>query len=173
MTFYCNFWPLMPLYYVDIKLLILLFVFLVLNSLFQNIRYPKRSFCILRNCIRVSDLIQSTKSSVFELLRPPAPTTTNNVNNNSDSDNICSRLRSRKRIAQQPRQPQRKKRRTACGGIMNLVQPEDEEEDTEVILNKADEIESLQVGNNRNFKMKKIECMVSYILPIFQCFLIG
>ena len=100
----------------------------------------------------MSDLIQSTKSSVFELLRPPAPTT-NNVNNNSDSDNICSRLRSRKRIAQQPRQPQRKKRRTACGGIMNLVQPEDEEEDTEVILNKADEIESLQVGNNRNLKI--------------------
>ena len=121
----------------------------------------------------MSDLIQSTKSSVFELLRPPAPTTTNNVNNNSDSDNICSRLRSRKRIAQQPRQPQRKKRRTACGGIMNLVQPEDEEEDTEVILNKADEIESLQVGNNRNFKMKKFEYMVSYILPIFQCFLLA
>ena len=114
----------------------------------------------------MSDLIQSTKSSVFELLRPPAPTTTNNVNNNSDSDNICSRLRSRKRIAQQPRQPQRKKRRTACGGIMNLVQPEDEEEDTEVILNKADEIESLQVGNNRNFKMKKIEYMVSYSTSI-------
>ena len=56
---------------------------------------------------------------------------------------------------------------------MNLVQPEDEEEDTEVILNKADEIESLQVGNNRNFKMKKFEYMVSYILPIFQCFFIG
>ena len=125
----------------------------------------------------MSDLIQSTKSSVFELLRPPAPTT-NNVNNNSDSDNICSRLRSRKRIAQQPRQPQRKKRRTACGGIMNLVQPEDEEEDTEVILNKADEIESLQVGNNRNLKIKNIyqlqcpnfEYMISHVLPMFQCF---
>ena len=54
-------------------------------------RYPKRSFCILRNCIRVSDLISSTKSSVFELLRP------------KNSDNICSRLRKRKR----PVQPQR------------------------------------------------------------------
>ena len=32
-------------------------------------KYPKRSFCILRNCIRVSDLIQSTQSSVFELQR--------------------------------------------------------------------------------------------------------
>lgn len=152
----------MLLYTVDIKILILLFVFLVLHSFCQNFRYPKRSFCILRNCIRVSDLIQSTKSSVFELLRPPAPTT-NNVNNNSDSDNICSRLRSRKRIAQQPRQPQRKKRRTACGGIMNLVQPEDEEEDTEVILNKADEIESLQVGNNKNFKIKYLPTTISKI----------
>ena len=107
-------------------------------------RYPKRSFCILRNCIRVSDLIQSTKSSVYELLRP----TPANVNNNPDSDNICSRLRSRKRTAQQPRQPQRKKRRMTSSGITNLVQPEDEDdEDSEVILKKADEIESLQVKN--------------------------
>ena len=43
-------------------------------------KYPKRSFCILRNCIRVSDLIQSTKSSVFELQRI-----------SSNEDNICSR----------------------------------------------------------------------------------
>ena len=49
--------------------------------------------------------------------------------------------------------PQRKKRRTACGGIMNLVQPEDEEEDTEVILNKADEIESLQVLKKPSLKV--------------------
>ena len=111
----------------------------------------------------MSDLIQSTKSSVFELLRPPAPTTTNNVNNNSDSDNICSRLRSRKRIAQQPRQPQRKKRRTACGGIMNLVQPEDEEEDTEVILNKADEIESLQVENDKHLEITYLPTTISKI----------
>ena len=50
-------------------------------------RYPKRAFCILRNCVRVSDLLRSTqvrqtntegpKSSlyhqetVFELVRPP------------------------------------------------------------------------------------------------------
>ena len=61
---------------------------------------------------------------------------------------------------------------------MNLVQPEDEEDDTEVILNKADEIESLQVGNNRNLKIKNIyqlqcpnfEYMISHVLPMFQCF---
>ena len=66
-------------------------------------KYPKRSFCILRNCIRVSDLIQSTKSSVFELQR------TTNLNN---EDSICSRLRSRKRKHQisQPRQKIKKKR---------------------------------------------------------------
>ena len=50
-------------------------------------RYPKRSFCILRNCVRVSDLLRSTKvgfyltvrkeqscdsqDTVFELVRPP------------------------------------------------------------------------------------------------------
>ena len=27
-------------------------------------RYPKRSFCILRNCVRVSDLLKSTKVSL-------------------------------------------------------------------------------------------------------------
>ena len=27
-------------------------------------RYPKRSFCILRNCVRVSDLLRSTKVSL-------------------------------------------------------------------------------------------------------------
>ena len=36
---------------------------------------------------------------------------------------------------------------------MNLVQPEDEEEDTEVILNKADEIESLQVLKKPSLKV--------------------
>ena len=50
-------------------------------------RYPKRAFCILRNCVRVSDLLRSTQVSqanteeprspiycqetVFELVRPP------------------------------------------------------------------------------------------------------
>ena len=50
-------------------------------------RYPKRAFCILRNCVRVSDLLRSTEVSrtntegpklslfhqetVFELVRPP------------------------------------------------------------------------------------------------------
>ena len=42
---------------------------------------------------------------------------------------------------------------------MNLVQPEDEEEDTEVILNKADEIESLQVRNNWKLKIKYLPTM--------------
>ena len=83
----------------------------------------------------------------------------NNVNNNPDSDNICSRLRSRKRTAvpaAQPRQPQRKKqRRTNCIDLTEKFPAKTEEqpdyydeadqEDNEVILNKADEIESLQV----------------------------
>ena len=34
-------------------------------------KYPKRSYCILRNCVKVSDLIQCPKSTVYELLRPP------------------------------------------------------------------------------------------------------
>ena len=80
-----------------------------------------------------------------------------NVNNNPDSDNICSRLRSRKRTAvpAQPRQPQRKKRRTNCIDLTEKFPAKTEEqpdyydeadqEDNEVILNKADEIESLQV----------------------------
>ena len=33
-------------------------------------KYPKRSYCILRNCVKVSDLINCPKSTVFELLRP-------------------------------------------------------------------------------------------------------
>lgn len=117
-------------------------------------RYPKRSYCILRNCIRVSDLIQSTQSSVFELMRPemasvstPAPTpTTNQCAADSASDNgICSRLRSRKRSApQQERQPPRKKKSyenlTKC--LSSSVSAE--EDDTEIVINKAaDEIESL------------------------------
>ena len=46
---------------------------------------------------------------------------------------------------------------------MNLVQPEDEEEDTEVILNKADEIESLQVGNNKKINIKYLPTTISKI----------
>ena len=46
---------------------------------------------------------------------------------------------------------------------MNLVQPEDEEEDTEVILNKADEIESLQVGNDKHFEIKCLPTTISKI----------
>ena len=30
-------------------------------------RYPKRSFCILRNCVRVSDLLRSTKVSLCQM----------------------------------------------------------------------------------------------------------
>ena len=33
-------------------------------------KYPKRSYCILRNCVKVSDLVQCPKSTVYELLRP-------------------------------------------------------------------------------------------------------
>lgn len=45
----------------------------LLDSVYDHVikRYPKRSFCILRNCVRVSDLITATDSTVFELLRPP------------------------------------------------------------------------------------------------------
>ena len=32
-------------------------------------RYPKRSYCILRNCIRLSDLVSAPTSNVFELER--------------------------------------------------------------------------------------------------------
>ena len=32
-------------------------------------RYPKRSFCILRNCVRVSDLLRSTKVSFCQIGR--------------------------------------------------------------------------------------------------------
>jgi len=49
----------------------------LLDSVYNHVlkRYPKRSYCILRNCVRVSDLIQSTESTVFELVRPfRAPT---------------------------------------------------------------------------------------------------
>jgi len=44
----------------------------LLDSVYNHVikRYPKRSFCILRNCVRVSDLISSTESTVFELVRP-------------------------------------------------------------------------------------------------------
>lgn len=35
-------------------------------------KYPKRSFCILRNCVRVSDLLASPSNTVFELVRRPA-----------------------------------------------------------------------------------------------------
>lgn len=44
----------------------------LLDSVYNHVikRYPKRSFCILRNCVRVSDLIHSKESTVFELVRP-------------------------------------------------------------------------------------------------------
>ena len=35
-------------------------------------KYPKRSYCILRNCVRLSDLVDCPKSTVFELIRPEA-----------------------------------------------------------------------------------------------------
>ena len=87
-------------------------------------KYPKRSFCILRNCIRVSDLIQSTKSSVFELQRT------------THEDNICSRLRSRKRKHQnQPRQKMLKKRRSN--------KSETKTTEAESLESKTDDIDSL------------------------------
>ncbi|CAB4067446.1 unnamed protein product [Lepeophtheirus salmonis] len=33
-------------------------------------KYPKRSFCILRNCVKVSDLLQAPYSTIYELERP-------------------------------------------------------------------------------------------------------
>jgi len=45
----------------------------LLDSVYDHVikRYPKRSYCILRNCVRVSDLLKSTGDTVFELVRPP------------------------------------------------------------------------------------------------------
>merc|ERR1719361_155650 len=34
-------------------------------------RYPRRSYCILRNCVRVSDLIKVPTDTCFELTRGP------------------------------------------------------------------------------------------------------
>ena len=117
-------------------------------------RYPKRSYCILRNCIRVSDLIESPKSSVFELLRPsntenvqPQQTSNSSVMNNNPeagNDNICSRLRSRKRTLSQPRQVLMTKRKRKSEVPKDDLENNEEEEDLEVLLNKTDEIESLQ-----------------------------
>jgi len=76
----------------------------LLDSVYDHVikRYPKKSYCILRNCVRVSDLIHSTKSTVFELVRPmrsPICTTCNFTTKSSEADphnsdsNIKTRLR--------------------------------------------------------------------------------
>lgn len=44
-------------------------------------KYPKRSYCILRNCVKVSDLIQCPKSTVYELLRPTVSQISTNIAN--------------------------------------------------------------------------------------------
>ena len=43
----------------------------LLDEIYDHVlrRYPKRSYCILRNCIRLSDLISAPRSNVFELER--------------------------------------------------------------------------------------------------------
>ena len=45
----------------------------LLDSVYDHVikRYPRRSFCILRNCVRVSDLIRSPTDTCFELTRGP------------------------------------------------------------------------------------------------------
>jgi len=63
----------------------------LLDSVYNHVikRYPKRSFCILRNCVRVSDLIGSTKSTVFELVRPLRPPTCNSCTKDPDTDPLA------------------------------------------------------------------------------------
>merc|ERR1719309_1835915 len=43
----------------------------LLDSVYNHVikRYPRRSYCILRNCVRVSDLIKSPQDTCFELTR--------------------------------------------------------------------------------------------------------
>jgi len=43
----------------------------LLDSVYDHVikRYPRRSYCILRNCVRVSDLIKSPQDTCFELTR--------------------------------------------------------------------------------------------------------
>ena len=62
-------------------------------------KYPKRSYCILRNCIRVSDLLKSSSSTVFELLRPKLDIVQDESVGSmgksvKEEPGICSRLRS-------------------------------------------------------------------------------
>ena len=108
----------------------------LVDSIYDHVikRYPKRSYCILRNCIRVSDLLDSSKSSVFELMR-------DNDNLKSD-ESICSRLRSRKRKLQTRQQPQRLQKIKK----MKIGTPKDHDSnDDEVEANtKTDELESIQ-----------------------------
>lgn len=64
----------------------------LVDSIYDHVvkKYPKRSNCILRNCIRVSDLIGSTRSTVYELQRSSF-----RANNSSRLQNVsCRRLRS-------------------------------------------------------------------------------
>ena len=112
----------------------------LVDSIYDHVikRYPKRSYCILRNCIRVSDLIDSTKSSVYELMRDE-----NNQETKADSENgICSRLRSRKRKnpLRQTRQPQRKIKK-----LSKIQNCKDQELNDQVCSSKTtDELESIQ-----------------------------
>jgi len=43
----------------------------LLDDVHEHVRrkYPKRSYCILRNCVKVSDLIAAAESNVYELVR--------------------------------------------------------------------------------------------------------
>ena len=130
----------------------------LVDSIYDHVikRYPKRSYCILRNCIRVSDLIDSTKSSVFELMRD-SDLNHNPKNNqvNQESESICSRLRSRKRKIQvqtrQPRGPGPKiKKMSKIGGALRSDQEGQIDDDDQVAggvpssLSKTDELESIQ-----------------------------
>ncbi len=130
-------------------------------------KYPKRSYCILRNCIRVSDLIESTSSTVFELLRPKldamevdeaavsaTASSSNNSNSNAtksgkavieDSGGIGSRLRSRKHNNQErhKRHGRRESGDRASGSGKNSDDSnkkaggDEDEEDDEVHLSKV------------------------------------
>eukprot|EP00088_Acartia_fossae_P045155 TRINITY_DN4838_c0_g2_i2.p1 TRINITY_DN4838_c0_g2~~TRINITY_DN4838_c0_g2_i2.p1 ORF type:complete len:1164 (-),score=256.22 TRINITY_DN4838_c0_g2_i2:454-3480(-) len=89
----------------------------LLDPVYKHVikRYPKRSYLILRNCVCVSDLIKSTDSTVFELVRPrraPVCKACSTSKTNSDSDplntadtSIKSRLRSCRRSSQSIKRP--------------------------------------------------------------------
>ena len=56
-------------------------------------KYPKRSYCILRNCVKVSDLVQCPKSTVYELLRPTSASHLDSAKNKGEFQTCSSSSR--------------------------------------------------------------------------------